>query len=82
MVATTPTCSRTSGPVGWEKVVRTAAGTIAVEALGTGAKMMRMKRTRQRCQAAPDSTASMAFIRPLWWSETTSCMPARPRSLA
>jgi hypothetical protein len=25
-------------------------------------------------------TASMAFIRPRWWSEITSCTPCSPRS--
>ena len=80
MVATTSTCSRTRGPVGWAKIVRIVVATIAEEALGTRVSTLRMKWTRQRCQVAPAITWSIAAIRPRWWSEITSCTPARPRS--
>ena len=39
-----------------------------------------MKWTRQRCQAAPISTDSMAFFRPVWASLITSWIPASPRA--
>ena len=45
---------------------RIAAATISAEALGTLAKTLRMKCTRQRCQAAPMKTASMADLSPRW----------------
>jgi hypothetical protein len=67
-----------AGP-GWAKMVRIAAATISAEPLGTAARTLRRKWTRQRCQAAPSSTAAMAFFSPAWASEMTSCTPDRPR---
>ncbi len=64
MHATVSTCSRTNGPVGWAKMVRIAAATMSVLPLVTLARTLRMKCTRQRCQAAPIMVASMAFINP------------------
>ena len=49
-------------------------------ALGTLARTLRMKCTRQRCQAAPIITASIAETRPSWASEITSWTPASPRA--
>lgn len=56
MVATTSTCSRTRGPVGWAKIVRIVVAIIAEDALGTFVRTLRMKWTRQRCQVEPDMT--------------------------
>ena len=42
---------------GWAKIVRIAAATISAVPLGTRASTLRRKWTRQRCQAAPSSTA-------------------------
>jgi hypothetical protein len=79
MAATLPTCSQTSAPVGWAKIVRMAAATISAEPRGTRASTLRRKCTRQRCQPVPAMTAPMAAFSPVWASETTSCTPASPR---
>ena len=49
----TSNCSRTCSASGWAKIVRIAAATISWLPLGTSASTLRMKCTRQRCQAAP-----------------------------
>jgi hypothetical protein len=51
-------------------------------ALRDRASTLRMKCTRQRCQAAPSSTASIAALRPACASLMTSCVPVRPRALS
>ena len=51
MAATLSSCSVTSAPVGWAKMVRMAAATISAEPLGTRASTLRRKWTRQRCHA-------------------------------
>jgi hypothetical protein len=64
VAATVSTCARTNTPVGWAKMVPIAAATISACPLGTRANTLRMKWTRQRCQAVPIMVASMAFINP------------------
>lgn len=49
-------------------------------ARGTQACTLRVKCTRQRCQAAW-STWAMAALRPSWASEITSFTPASPRAM-
>ena len=56
MRATSSSWVRTWAASGWAKIVRIAAATISAEALGTLASTLRMKCTRQRCQAAPMNT--------------------------
>ena len=63
-------------------MVRIAAATISALPLGTWASTLRRKCTRQRCQAAPSSTAAIAAFSPVWASEMTSCTPARPRAFS
>jgi hypothetical protein len=82
MAATLPTCSVTSAPVGWAKIVRMAAATISAEPRGTLARALRRKWTRQRCQAAPTMTAPMAALSPVWASEMTSWTPCSPRAFS
>jgi hypothetical protein len=41
-----------------------------------------MKCTRQRCQAAPGSTAPIAALRPVGASEMTRWVPASPRAFS
>ena len=53
-------CSATAAASGWAKIVRIAAATISAEPLGTWARTLRMKWTRQRCQAAPSITVPIA----------------------
>ena len=65
---------------GWAKIVRMEAATISAEALGTLAKTLRMKWTRQRCHDEPTKTLAMACLRPRWWSEMTSWTPVSPRA--
>ncbi len=72
------TCSAS----GWAKTVGMAAATISALPLGTRAKTLRMKCTRQRCQAAPSSTAAIAAFSPVWASEMTSWTPASPRAFS
>jgi hypothetical protein len=60
MVAMTSSWLRTCSASGWANTVRIAAATISLLPLGTRASTLRMKWTRQRCQAAPSSTASIA----------------------
>ena len=50
-------CSRTAAASGWAKIVRIAARTISALPFGMRASTLRRKWTRQRCQAAPRSTA-------------------------
>ena len=50
-------CSRTVSASGWAKIVRMAAITIWVFVRFTRASTLRMKWTRQRCQADPIMTA-------------------------
>lgn len=73
-------CSCTASVSGWAKMVRIAAATISCEPLGTRERTLRMKCTRQRCQAAPAITAPMAALRPSWASEITSRTPVSPRA--
>ncbi len=54
--ATSSSWARTWSASGWAKIVRMAAATISATALGTRASTLRMKWTRQRCQAAPKNT--------------------------
>src|SRR5215211_4119850 len=82
MAATLPTCSVTSAPVGWAKIVRIAAATISAEPLGTLARTFLRKWTRQRCQQAPAMTAAMAPLRPVWASQTTSWTLCSPRAVS
>jgi hypothetical protein len=58
MTAMVSTCSRTNSPVGWAKMVRIAAATMWLLPFVTFASTLRMKCTRQRCQAAPIMVAS------------------------
>jgi hypothetical protein len=57
MAAALSTCSTTSAPVGWAKIVRIAAATISADPRGTRASTLRRKCTRQRCRQAPAMTA-------------------------
>ena len=70
----------TAAASGWAKIVRTAAATMSPEPLGTLANTLRMKCTRQRCQAAPSITLSIAALRPSCASEIIRRTPARPRA--
>ena len=63
-------------------MVRMVTATISAEALGTLARALRRKWTRQRCQQAPVRTAPMACLRPGWASEITSWTPASPLALS
>ena len=65
---------------GWAKMVRMAAATISAEPLGTLARMLRRKWTRQRWTAAPAMVAWTAWRSPRWASAMTSCTPASPRA--
>ena len=47
---------------------------------GTRSWALRVRCTRQRCQAAPRSCSSIALTRPAWSSEMTRRTPWRPRS--
>ena len=76
----TSNCSCTCSASGWAKMVRIAAATISWLPFGTTASTLRMKWTRQRCQAAPSSTEAIADFRPVWASLITSWTPARPRA--
>jgi hypothetical protein len=49
-------------------------------ALRDSASTLRMRCTRQRCQAAPSSTAPIADFSPVCASEMTSWVPASPRA--
>ena len=71
-------CSRTAAASGWAKIVWMAAITMWVLPRLTRAKTLRMKCTRQRCQAEPTITASMASFRPRCGSEMTSRTPLEP----
>src|SRR5512135_3871390 len=80
--ATVSSWSRTAGPVGWAKMVRSAAATISASPVRTLASTLRRKCTRYRCQLAPWSTVATALMSPRWASETTSCTPSNPRRAA
>ena len=49
-------------------------------AIGTTARTLRMKCTRQRCHAAPISTEVIAVFGPVWASLITSWVPPSPRA--
>ena len=78
----TSNCSWTCSASGWAKIVRIAAATISWLPLGTTASTLRMKCTRQRCQAAPMNTEPIAAFRPVWASEMTSWTPPSPRAFS
>ena len=61
-------------------MVRTMVATKGWALFGTRQSRLRMKCVRHLCQAAPGSSASIAFVRPRWSSEMTSCTPERPRA--
>ena len=82
MPAITSSWACTCSASGWAKIVRIAAATISALPLGTRASTLRIKCTRQRCQAAPSSTAAMAAFSPVCASEMTSWVPASPRAFS
>ena len=69
-------CSR-SGPA---KIVRMIEATMSWLPFGTTECTLRMKWTRQRCQAAPWNTVPIAFFKPECASDMTSFTPSRPRT--
>src|SRR5512135_2214014 len=80
--ATVSSWSRTAGPVGWAKMVRTAAATISASPVRTLASTLRRKCTRHLCQLAPCSTAVTAAASPRWASLMTRCTPVSPARAA
>jgi len=66
MRVTSSSWERTWAASGWAKTVRMAAATISALALGTLDNTLRMKCTRQRCQAEPMNTEAMASLSPRW----------------
>src|SRR5919199_1388671 len=78
--ATRRHCSRAAAASGWTNTVRIVAATIWAAVLGTSARALRTKCTRQRCHPAPWSTAAIALLRPWWASLITSFTPLSPRA--
>ncbi len=73
-------CSRTEAASGWAKIVWMAAMTMWVLLRFTRASTLRMKWTRQRCQASSDHHRLDGLLEPRWWSEMTRRTPVSPRA--
>src|SRR5437870_6775232 len=73
-------CAQVVSASGCSKTERTSVATIACADFGTRVSRLRTKCVRQRCQLAPGNTPAIAFFKPSWASEITSCTPDRPRA--